>query len=74
MEINNKQNNINIEPFINKINAYKFDFIDKSITGKLVEKNGDYITVELRSGSLIVAHVSSLTSIWNVRSKPVVVV
>lgn len=73
MEIKNKQNNINIEPFINKINAYKFDFIDKSITGKLVGKNGDYITVELRSGSVIVAHVNSLISIWNIRSKPVVV-
>jgi hypothetical protein len=73
METKNKQNNINIEPFINKINAYKFDFMDHSITGRLVEKNDNFITVELRSGSVIVAHVNSLISIWNIRSKPVVV-
>jgi hypothetical protein len=64
------KNNINIEPFINKINAYVFNFMEKSITGKLVEKNGDFITVELKSGSLIVAHIDSLISIWNIREKP----
>ena len=70
MEIKDKQhNNINVEPFINKINAYVFKFMDKSITGKLIEKNGDFITVELKSGSLIIAHLDSLVSIWNVRSK-----
>jgi hypothetical protein len=69
MENQNKQNNINIEPFINKINAYVFKFLDKSTTGRLVEKNGDYLTIELKSGSVLVAHVDSLISIWNVRSK-----
>ena len=69
MRTEDKQNNINIEPFINKINAYVFKFMDKSITGKLVEKNGDYITIELKSGSVIVAHIDSLVSIWNIRSK-----
>jgi hypothetical protein len=74
MEIKDKQhNNINIEPFINKINAYVFKFMDKSITGRLVEQNGNYITVELKSGSVIIAHLDSLVSIWNVRSKPVVI-
>jgi len=69
MENQNKQNTINIELFINKINAYVFNFMDKSITGRLVEKNGEYITIELKSGSLIVAHIDSLVSIWNIRSK-----
>ena len=73
METINKKNNINIEPFINKINAYMFNFMDHSITGRLVEKNGNFITVELRSGSVIVAHIDSLISIWNIRSKSVVV-
>ena len=73
MENQNKQNTINIEPFINKINAYVFKFMDKSITGKLVEKNGDYITIELKSGSVIVAHIDSLVSIWNIRQKQEVV-
>jgi hypothetical protein len=73
MENQNKQNTINIEPFMNKINAYVFKFMDKSITGRLVEKNGDYITVELKSGSVIIAHIDSLISIWNVREKKEVV-
>ena len=73
MENQNKQSKINIEPFINKINAYVFNFMDKSITGKLVEKNGDYLTIELKSGSVIVAHIDSLVSIWNIRQKQEVV-
>ena len=64
------QYNINFEPFLNKINAYTFKFLEKSITGKLIELNGDFITVELRSGSMIVAHIDSLVSIWNIREKP----
>ena len=54
---------------MNRINAYVFKFMDKSITGKLVEKNGDYITIELKSGSIVVAHIDSLVSIWNIREK-----
>jgi len=73
MDNQNKQNTINIEPFMKKINAYVFRFMDKSITGRLVEKNGDYITVELKSGSVIVAHIDSLLLIWNVREKKGVV-
>jgi hypothetical protein len=69
MENQNKQTKINIEPFMNKINAYVFKFMDKSITGRLVEQNGDYLTIELKSGSMIVAHIDSLVSIWNIREK-----
>ena len=69
MNNQNKQNTINIEPFITKINAYVFKFMDKSITGRLVETNGDYITIELKSGSVIVAHIDSLVSIWNIRQR-----
>ena len=73
MNNQNKQNTINIEPFITKINAYVFNFMDKSITGKLVEKNGDYLTIELKSGSVIVAHIDSLVSIWHIRQRQEVV-
>lgn len=69
MENENKQSKINIEPFMNKINAYAFNFLPKSITGRLIEQNGDYITIELKSGGLIVAHVDSLVSIWAIRQK-----
>jgi hypothetical protein len=73
MENQNKQDKINIEPFINKINAYVFNFLDKSITGRLVDHNEDFLTIELKSGSLIVAHIDSLVSIWNIREKREVV-
>jgi hypothetical protein len=69
MNNQNKQNTINIEPFITKINAYVFNFMDKSITGRLVEMNGEYLTIELKSGSVIVAHIDSLVSIWHIREK-----
>lgn len=69
MENQNKQIKINIEPFLNKINAYVFNFMDHSITGKLVEQNGDYLKIELKSGGVIVAHIDSLISVWNIREK-----
>jgi hypothetical protein len=69
----NKQSKINIEPFMNKINAYVLSFMPHSITGKLVEQNGDYLKIELKSGGVIVAHIDSLVSIWNIREKREVV-
>jgi hypothetical protein len=69
METKNKQILINIGPFMGKINAYVFSFMDRSITGRLVEQNGDYLTIESKSGSLIVAHIDSLVSVWNIREK-----
>jgi hypothetical protein len=73
MDNKNKLIRINIEPFMGKINAYVFKFMEKSITGKLVDYNGDYLTIESRSGSLIVAHIDSLVSIWTIRQKREVV-
>ncbi len=73
MNNENKLIKINIEPFLNKINAYVFKFMDHSITGKLVEQNGDYLKIELKSGGVIVAHINSLISVWNIRAKQEVV-
>jgi hypothetical protein len=73
MENQNKQSKINIEPFMNKINAYAFNFMPRSITGKLVEQTGDYLKIELKSGGVIVAHIDSMVSIWNIREKREVV-
>ena len=69
MSDENKLIEINIEPFMNKINAYVFNFMPRSITGKLVEQNGDYLKIELKSGGVIVAHIDSLVSIWDIREK-----
>ena len=73
MSNENKLSKINIEPFLNKINAYVFNFMPRSITGRLIEQNGEYLTIELKSGGVIVAHIDSLVSIWNIREKREVV-
>ena len=69
MKSQNKQLKINIEPFLGKINAYVFTFMDKSITGRLIKQDGDFLTIELKSGGLIVTRFDSLVSIWNIREK-----
>lgn len=63
------QNKINLNEFIGKINAYKLSFLEKSITGRLIEQNGNFLKIQLRSGNVIVAHIDSLVSIWNIRQK-----
>ena len=73
MSNENKLIKINIEPFLNKINAYVFNFMPRSITGKLVEQNGDFLKIELKSGGVVVAHIDSLISVWNIRQKQEVV-
>jgi hypothetical protein len=67
------RNKINLNEFLGKINAYKLSFLEKSITGKLVELNGDFLKIELRNGNVIVASVDSLKAIWNIRQKQGVV-
>jgi hypothetical protein len=66
------QNKINLNEFLGKINAYKLSFLPKSITGRLIEQNGEFLKIEMRSGSVIVAHIDSLVSIWHIRQKEVV--
>lgn len=63
------QNKINLNEFIGKINAYKLSFLEKSITGRLIEENGNFLKIQLRSGNVIVAHIDSLVSIWQIRQR-----
>jgi hypothetical protein len=67
------QNKINLDEFLGRINAYKLSFLPKSITGLLVEQNGYFLKIQLRSGSVIVAHIDSLISVWHIRQKQEVV-
>jgi hypothetical protein len=67
------QSKINLNEFLGKINAYQLSFLPKSITGRLIEQNGDFLKIQLRSGSVIVAHIDSLVSIWHIRQKQEVV-
>ena len=67
------QNKINLDEFLGKINAYQLSFLPKSITGRLIEQNGDFLKIQLRSGSVIIAHIDTLLSIWHIREKREVV-
>ena len=67
------QNKINLNEFLGKINAYQLSFLPKSITGRLIEQNGDFLKIQLRSGSVIVAHIDSMVSIWHIRQRQGVV-
>jgi hypothetical protein len=53
-------NKINLSKFIGKINAYQLSFMPRSITGRLVEQNGDFLRIELRDGNIIVATYRSI--------------
>jgi hypothetical protein len=62
-------NKIDISPFMGKINGYQLSFFCDSTVGRLVEKNGDYITIELKDGKVIVTHIDRLVSIWHIQTK-----
>jgi len=69
MTNNENKQEINVTSFMNKINAYKFSFMPASITGKLTAFDGTFLTIETRSGDVIIANVSSLAAIWTIRPK-----
>ncbi len=69
----NKLKTLDLSEYNNKVNAYRLSFLEDSITGRLVEQNGDYIKIATRSGNLIVAHIDTLLSIWHVRQPRAVV-
>jgi len=58
---------VKLKEFLGKVNAYTLSFIDKSITGRLIETDEDYIKIQLRSGDVICCHIDCLKSIWNIR-------
>jgi hypothetical protein len=63
------QNKINFTPFFGIVNAYLFSWMNKSITGRLIGQTGEYLTIQTKSGSIVVAHVDTLRSIWHIRQK-----
>jgi len=58
---------IKLNEFLGKINAYSLSFLDKSITGRLIEANNDYVKIQLRSGDVIYCQIDCLKSIWHIR-------
>jgi hypothetical protein len=65
------QNIIKLDEFLGKVNAYQLSFMDKTITGRLIEQNGDFIKIQLRSGNIICCHIGALRSIWHIKQPEV---
>ncbi len=64
---------MNLDEYLGQVNAYKLTVFKNSITGKLVEQNGDYIKIQSRNGNVIVARLDTLLSIWHIKQPKVVV-
>lgn len=58
---------VKLDEFLNKVNAYSLSFLDKSITGRLIEADNDFVKIQLRSGDVICCHIDCLKSIWHIR-------
>lgn len=63
----NNNNTIKFNEFLNRVNAYQLSFLDKSITGRLIEANSDYLKIQFRSGDVICCQIDCLKSIWHIR-------
>ena len=49
-----------LEKFIGKIIIWNLSFMDKPITGKLLEVNPDFFLIEMRDGRTLVASIHSI--------------
>jgi len=63
----NNKNSINkfcsyeqLEKFLGKIIIWNLSFMEKPITGKLLEVNSDYFLIEMRDGRTLVASINSI--------------
>ena len=49
-----------LEKFLGKVIIWNPSFMEKSITGKLIEVNHDYLLIEMRDGGTLVACLNSI--------------
>lgn len=73
----NKINTINkfcsheqLEKFLNKIIIWNLSFMDKPITGKLLEINSDYFLIQMRDGRTLVARIDSIVGFGMAKNQP----
>jgi len=59
-----------LEKFLCKIIIWNLSFMDKPITGKLIEVNPDYFLIEMRDGRTLVARVDSIIGFGMVKNQP----
>lgn len=73
----NNKNTINkfcsseqLEKFLGKIIIWNLSFMDKPITGKLIEVNSDYFLIEMRDGRTLVASINSIIGFGMIKHQP----
>jgi len=59
-----------LEKFICKVIIWNLSFMDKPITGKLLEVNPDYFLIEMRDGRTLVASINSIIGFGMVKNQP----
>lgn len=63
-----------LEKFLGKIIIWNLSFMDKPITGKLLEVNPDFFLIEMRDGRTMVASIQSIIGFGMVKNQPKVIV
>lgn len=59
-----------LEKFLGKIIIWNLSFMDKPITGKLIEVNSDYFLIQMRDGRTLVARIDSIIGFGMVKHQP----
>lgn len=59
-----------LEKFLNKIIIWNLSFMDKPITGKLLEINPDYFLIQMRDGRTLVARIDSIVGFGMAKNQP----
>ena len=59
-----------LEKFLSKVIIWNLSFMDKPITGKLLEVNADYFLIEMRDGRTLVASINSIIGFGMVKNQP----
>ena len=59
-----------LEKFLGKIIIWNLSFMDKPITGKLLEVNSDYFLIEMRDGRTLVASINSIIGFGMIKHQP----
>lgn len=59
-----------LEKFLGKVIIWNLSFMDKPITGKLLEVNRDYFLIEMKDGRTLVASLNSIIGFGMVKHQP----
>jgi hypothetical protein len=60
-----------LEKFLGKVIIWNLSFMEKPITGKLLEANPRYFLIEMRDGRTLVASINSIIGFGMVKNQPV---